>query len=469
MNLQPKSNRWACQLLWQIKANKIYELPEILTQSQCVFESRAHTSVEVRIFHIQQFLDLYIHHRDQIAQFISMEIGKAITHSYADIDYDIWYIRRHLEHAQQILSPEIIYQDQHETHIQYYEARGVTAIISPWNYPSSQRVRQVIPPLLAGNTIIYKSASACMWTAKFISDLLISCLPAHTFHTIYGDSHLGNELTKLAVSQIIFTWSTQVWQMIQTNAVLSGARTHLELGGSAPGIILPNTSIDDTMMHMIDCSRLRHAGQICDGLKRLFVHISQKEELIHKLSDYFCDMSIGDPMSPDTRMWCLISEASKTSVQSAIDHSILMWATKIELWKIDNTSWPFVPITILTDVTLDMPVMNTEVFWPVIPIMTYDTLDELIWYANSSIYGLWWYLWWTDPEQINYICKHLKTWNISVNNTSYLIPQVPFGGYTPASGNMREHGVAWLRSYCETKVVSSPTTLLLHIGEKDTV
>ena len=90
--------------------------------------------------------------------------------------------------------------------------------------------------------------------------------------------------------------------MIQTNAVLSGARTHLELGGSAPGIILPNTSIDDTMMQMIDCSRLRHAGQICDGLKRLFVHISQKEELIHKLSDYFYDMSIGDPMSPDTRM-----------------------------------------------------------------------------------------------------------------------------------------------------------------------
>ncbi len=456
MNLQPRSNRWTLQLLWEIIATQVSELPQILTQSQQAFISRSQTPIEVRIAHIQTFLDQYIAHRDQIAQSISLEIGKAITHSYADVDYDIWYIRWHLEHAAQILSPEIIHQDERGVHTQYYEARGVTAVISPWNYPTSQRVREVIPPLLAGNTIIYKSASACMRTAKLISDLLISSIPAHVFQLVYGNSTLGNELTKLPVSQIIFTGSTSVWQIIQSNAVITWAHTHLELGWSAPGIILPDTPINDAMMQMIDSSRVRHAGQICDGLKRLFVHSSQRDQLMLKLQAYFNNIKIGDPMSPDTRMWALISEQARTSVQSAIDQSVSIWATKLELGQLDNNPWSFVPVTILTDVTLDMPVMSTEIFWPVIPIMTYDTIDQVIWYANATIYWLGWYLRWTNPDQISYVCKHLKTWNIAVNNTSYLIPQVPFGGYTPASGNMREHGVVGLRSYCETKVMSKP-------------
>jgi acyl-CoA reductase-like NAD-dependent aldehyde dehydrogenase len=154
---------------------------------------------------IQRFLTLYVSHRDEIAQSISLEIGKAITHSYADVDYDIGYIRRHLDHAEQILSPEVIYQDEQGIHTQYYHARGVTAVISPWNYPTSQRVREIIPALLAGNTIIYKSASASIWTTKLLSDLLISCLPTHVFQPIYGDGSLGHELTKLPVAQIIFT------------------------------------------------------------------------------------------------------------------------------------------------------------------------------------------------------------------------------------------------------------------------
>jgi len=209
-------------------------------------------------------------------------------------------------------------------------------------------------------------------------------------------------------------------------------------------------------MQTIDYFRIRHAGQICDGLKRLFVHHSQQDELITQLSDYFHDITIGDPMSPDTRMWSLISEQAKISLENHINQSVSMWASKIELGQLDNTPWAFVPITILTDVTLDMPVMKSEIFWPIIPIMTYNTLDEVIWYANATIYWLGWYLRWTDQSQIDYVCSRIKTWNIAVNNTSYLIPQVPFGGYTPASGNMREHGTVGLRSYCETKVISSP-------------
>ena len=451
-----RSNRWDSNILGEIEETSIDALSTIFTESQQCFVMRSSFSVRERIWFLYQFLALYKAHRSTIAEYISLEIGKAITHSLADVDYDINYIERHLEHAEEILASETIYKDQHTQHIAYYEAIWVAAVISPWNYPSSQLVWQIIPPLLAGNTIIYKPASACMWTAKCINDLLLNCLPHGVFQPIYGSSILWNELTKLPVDLIIFTGSTQVGQQIQHNAAQTMAQTHLELWWSAPGIILPDTLIDDAMMQTIDYFRIWHSGQICDGLKRLFVHHSQYHELVEKLQNYFSDMVIGNPLDPLTHMGMLISPDAKTYIQWLIDQSIAQGATKIEIWHYDGTPGPWMPVIFLMDVTLDMPVMTKEVFWPVLPIMTYDTIDEVITYANTTIYGLWAYLRGQDKSQIDYVCRRLHTGNISVNNTSYLLPQVPFGWYTSASGNFREHGRIGLRNYTTIKVISSP-------------
>ncbi len=204
-------------------------------------------------------------------------------------------------------------------------------MISPRNYPTSQRVWEVIPPLLAGNTIIYKSASACVWTAKLMSDILISVLPHGVFQSVYGSSALGDELIRLPVELLIFTGSTQVGQKIQHNASQYLTQTYLELGGSAPGIILPNTPINESMMQTITISRIRHAGQICDGLKRLFVHRDQYEELRQALVSFFSGFIIGNPLDPKTDMGMLISKQSQFDIQSAIDQSIAQGAQKIEL------------------------------------------------------------------------------------------------------------------------------------------
>lgn len=454
--LTPRSNRWTQDILGQIHETDVQSLPNILQQSRQAFTSWSMISVRERILCIAKLLKLYQAQREEIARSVSLEIGKAITHALADVDYDIGYIQWHLDHAESILAPELIHEDEQGRHTAYYEPKGVAVVISPRNYPTSQWVWEVIPPLLAGNTIIYKSASACMQTAKLMSDLLISCLPAGVFQAVYGPSSLGNELTKLPVELIIFTGSTKVGQTIQHNAAQTLAQTHLELGGSAPGIILPGTPITDQMMQTIAYFRIRHAGQICDGLKRLFVHRSQYDELCQKMTAFFSSTKIGDPLDPTTEMGMLISESAKTDIQAAIDQSIAQGAKKLELWHYDGTVWPWMPIVVLTDVTLEMPVMTQEIFGPVLPIMVYESIDEAIQYANATIYGLGGYLRGQDQTQIDSVCRRLHTGNISVNNTSYLIPQVPFGGYKPASGNFREHGKAGLREYTEMKVVSLP-------------
>ncbi|MFA7284277.1 MAG: aldehyde dehydrogenase family protein, partial [Candidatus Absconditabacterales bacterium] len=122
----------------------------------------------------------------------------------------------------------------------------------------------------------------------------------------------------------------------------------------------------------------------------------------------------------------------------------------------DKTPGNFVPLTLILNPDHDTPVMNQEVFGPVLPVVIYDTIQQAISYANDTIYGLGAYLRGEDKVVVEQVCQQLKTGNISVNNTSYLIPQVPFGGYKPASGNFRQHGTLGLRNYTEIKVISKP-------------
>ena len=224
-------------------------------------------------------------------------------------------------------------------------------------------------------------------------------------------------------------------------------------------------------MQTIDYFRVRHGGQICDGLKRLFVHESQYDELISHMKGYFQDMIIWNPLNPETRLGCLISEKAKETILKQIEDSLPYGFEKIELWQYDGTDWVFMPFTLLvTDVIttqseakgrqstnlFQAPCLVEEVFWPVLPIISYSNIEEAIQYANNTVYGLGWYVRWKNQPEIDYVCSRLKTGNINVNNTNYVVPQVPFGGYTPMSGNFREHGIIWLRNYTEIKVVSKP-------------
>ena len=147
----------------------------------------------------------------------------------SDIDYDIAYLQRHIDNAEKILDCEIVFEDDTSKHIQYFEPKGVAAVISPRNFPSSQFIWQVIPPLLAGNTIIYKPASACMRSAKLISDLLISVLPTNTFQLVLGDSELGNSLVQLETDMTIFTGSSDVGHKISNINGNSMKPSYLEL------------------------------------------------------------------------------------------------------------------------------------------------------------------------------------------------------------------------------------------------
>lgn len=450
------SNRWDRELLGSLEFTQAESLPLYLLQSRKAYQHRSTLAVSHRVACLRNFLVEYQSQAQVFATVVSKEIGKPITQSFMDHQSDIEYIQRHLQHAEEILKPQIIYEDEHSVHTQYFDPKGVVGVISPRNFPTTQLIRETIPTLIAWNTVIYKASESCAYSGYLLGQLLQKHLPQNVFIPLHGWSDIGQALVELDTDMTVFTGSSRVWYEIVKTSANSAKPSHLELWWSAPGIILPWYTIDNNLMQTIDLFRVQHGGQICDGLKRLFVHESQHQQLIRNISEYFESFQVWNPLDPHTNIGCLISEQALDTIQWQLADARDKWGKLIELGKYDGVPWPFMPFTLVIDPSPDMKVMQEEAFGPVLPIMQYQTIDQTIQYANDTVYGLWGYIWWHDDTEINYVCSKLQTGNINVNNTNYVIPQVPFGGYKPMSGNFREHGIIWLRNYTETKVVSRP-------------
>lgn len=451
-----RSPWWDNEVVDTISLNTHEQIPILVQQSRQAYTSRSILTVSERLAYVQEFLTRYIKKKQFFAELISQEIGKPLNQSLGDIDYDISYIQYYLEQAIAILAPETVYEDTHTIHIGHFDAKGVWVSISPRNFPTSQFIWQVIPALIAWNTILFKPAHPCIITGKYIAELLASCLPSDVLIPVLWWWDIGEALIQADIDFVVFTGSTNTGKKVANTASLGLKKTFLELGWSAPGIVLPDAAIDDAMMQTISRFRRRHGGQICDGLKRLFVHRSRVDELVATMSAYLSSKTIGNPLDPSTDLGCLVNQAQYDLIQTQLSDAREQWATLIELGNYDGTPWPFMKHTLVLDPTLDMRIMTEEVFWPVLPIMVYDELEEAITRANSTPYGLGGYLRWSDQKTLASIAQRMKTGNINVNNCNYVIPQVPFWGYKKASGNCREHGWMWLREYCELKIISMP-------------
>ena len=162
-------------------------------------------------------------------------------------------------------------------------------------------------------------------------------------------------------------------------------------------------------MEMISYSRWWNAGQICDGLKRLFVHNSRYEELINTLKKYLQDKKVGDPLDPDTHVGCLVSQNQLDLVQGQPQDAKKQGAELIEFGQYDGTLGPFLKPTLVLNPTRKMLVMREEVFAPVLPIMKYETIDEAIEIANDTEYGLGGYLRGENKKELSYVSSKLKT------------------------------------------------------------
>lgn len=413
-------------------------------------------SIKKRVEYLENIYKKFDEQRKELGELIANEMGMPISViDSMEIGSGLEYFKWFLENSETCLSPETTHEDETSRHIVYYEPMGVAAVIAPWNFPFSNFIWAVIPNLVAGNTVVFKHSEECPLFGKKIEEIFKNTnFPESVFEEIFGDGKTGDFLVHQDIDLISFTGSTNVGKYLYKIAAEKFIPVRLELGGSAPGIIFEDADIDK-VIETVYFNRYYNSGQVCDGLKRLLVHKSRFDETVKKLITVLKTKKVGDPNDPTTDIGPLVAKRQVDLLGSQVNDSIKMGAKIAFQDKLDpNLNGAFYSPAIITNIKSSMRVWNEETFGPVLPILTFETEDEAIKLANATNYGLGGYVFTEDKEKADRVAKKLKTGMVSVNNTMYVIPANPWGGYK-TSGIGRGNGKFGLREVCQIKVITT--------------
>lgn len=405
---------------------------------------------------IYKLAQLVERERESLAELESLNTGKTVEESRWDMD-DIAGIFKYYAGLADKDKGEIIDSPHpHSSSIVIREPVGVCALICPWNYPLLQASWKIAPALAAGCTIILKPSEITPLTTIMITELSIEAgFPEGVINTLLGTgAGVGAELTESHdVDLVSFTGGVDTGKAIMKAASGNVKKIALELGGKNPNIIFADADFDTAVDFALN-GVFFHAGQICSAGARLLVEEPIYEKFIEALKTRMENIKIGNGFDPETQMGPLISEEHRTKVEKYVNEAVkngvnLVTGGKRPDNKTLEKGFFFMP-TLFRDCTEDMPIVKEEVFGPVITVEKFNTEEEAIQKANSTIYGLSAGFWTSDLERINRVSKALRFGTIWINDFNVYFTQAPWGGYKQ-SGTGRELGKVGYEEYTELK------------------
>ncbi len=394
--------------------------------------------------------------RQELAELESLDTGKTVTESLWDMD-DIAGIFRYFGELADKDGGEMIESPvPNTTSMVVREPVGVCGQISPWNYPLLQASWKMAPSLAAGCTIVMKPSEITPLTTIRVTELAEEAgFPAGVVNTVLGPGHnVGAELSENHdVDLISFTGGIVTGKKIIKAASDNVKKIALELGGKNPNIIFADADFDTAVDYVLN-GVFFHAGQICSAGARVMVESSIHDQMVDALVERMKKITIGNGFDENTQMGPLISAEHRDKVERYVaigreeGAKLVLGGARpgdLELQK----GFFYLP-TLFTECTSDMKIVQEEVFGPVITIEKFDTEEEAVLRANSTIYGLSAGFWTRDPDRIYRVSRALKFGTVWVNDFNVYFTQAPWGGYKQ-SGMGRELGKMGLEEYTEVK------------------
>jgi succinate-semialdehyde dehydrogenase / glutarate-semialdehyde dehydrogenase len=402
---------------------------------------------------IRDWHDLIKDNTEDLARTMTEEQGKPLTEARGEINYANGFISWYAEEGKRIYGESIPATVQNKRLFVHKQPVGVTAVITPWNFPAAMITRKVGPALAAGCTVVIKPANLTPITAiKLVQLAEQAGIPKGVLNVVTGDSKVIGEtwLADTRVRKLTFTGSTEVGKQLMKGAAETVKKISLELGGHAPAIVLEDSDLDKAAAGVL-AAKFRNAGQTCVCVNRVYVHESIADAFTKKLVEKASALKVGNGLENGTDIGPLIDEAAIEKVQQHVDDAKEKGAA-VELGGNAKDGLFFEP-TILTGVTDDMICMTDETFGPVTPITTFKTEDEAINRANDSIYGLAAYVFTENITKGIHISEQLEYGIVGLNDGIPSTPQAPFGGFKQ-SGLGREGGHQGMDEYLEVKYIS---------------
>ena len=406
---------------------------------------------------MQKFIDLVMEekNRERIALIQCQEIGKPYKESYGDFGGFKAHIEGFISAARNNLGGTTIpfgVQAGMENDFDVSIREPIGTIVGIFNAPLTLFAKKVAPALLSGNCCIVKPASDDPLTVLLLSELMYEAgFPGYAYQCITGRGDtVGEWLTAdNRIAGVNFTGSTTAGKKVAENCGRNLKYQSLELGGNAPMIICADADIDQAVAEATACRAFYMAGQICSVPKRFIVHRSVHDEFVEKLLTKVKSVKVGDPLDPATTMGTLISEKAAMRVEAQVSKAIEQGA-KLLLGNERNGAFYGPTVLDGVDGTMDIA-HDVEVFGPVFPIMTFDTLDEAIQIANDTKYGLGSCILTKDLATAFKASLELEAGSVVINGQSlYRNLLTPYGA-NKDSGLGREGQTQTLLSMTQTK------------------
>lgn len=442
------------KVIGSVEVSTVTKIKQKVASSQAAKTAWKELGVAKRISLLWPVYEELIKRKKEIALLVTKEIGKPISQSLDDIEWDISFFKSWLENGEKYLKDEITFEDEKSIHKIVYEPIGVAAAIAPWNYPCDMALWAIIPNLIAGNPVIFKHSEEAALTGKMMEEIMNKgSLPKGVFSEVYGDGRVGAILVNENIDFIWFTGSSKVGKSLYEIAGKKFIKVILEMGGSNPGIIFEDADINK-IIDKIYTERFQNCGQVCDALKRLIVHESIFEKVVGKIKKEVEGKIVGDPQDPKTNIGSLVARRQLELLEAQVKD-----ATKKGAKIITGGHRPkglkgayYLP-TILTKIKPEMRVWSEETFGPVLVVVPFKTEKEAIKLANDTKYGLGSLVFTSDQEKALRVASKIQAGTVEINNANHWLTCNPFGGYKE-SGMGREHGVHGFRELTQIKVVS---------------
>ncbi len=408
---------------------------------------------------LRRAFELISERADDLAVLMTLEMGKTIKESRAEIIYAADFLRWFAEEAVRIDGRYAVAPGGTGRVLVMRQPVGPCYFITPWNFPLAMGTRKIGPAIAAGCTMVAKPAKQTPLSMIALAQILEEAgLPGGVLNVITSRSAkdvTGPILADPRLRKLSFTGSTEVGRTLIRQSADAVLRVSMELGGNAPFLVFSDADLDAAVEGAL-LAKMRNIGEACTAANRFHVHESVREEFTSKLADRLGAMKVGRGTDDDTEVGPLIDDGQRDKVSELVQDALSKGARAlVGGHAIDGPGYFYEP-TVLADVSDDAKLLKQEIFGPVAPVAGFDSEEEAIAAANDTEYGLVAYVYTNDLKRSLRVVEGLETGMVGLNQGMVSNASAPFGG-VKQSGFGREGGKEGIDEYLETKYVAVAT------------
>lgn len=435
----------------EVPAASAQERETLIARASDAFDGWRRTSFEDRAEVLRAVAATMRKDVDRLASLMTEEMGKPITEARGEVEKAAWAAEHYAEHAATYLATEHLASDATSSYVQYLPL-GPTVGILPWNAPFWLAFRYCAPTLMAGNTCLIKHDPHVPGCAQAIGELFTQVeapegicqnLPIQT-------EDVESVLRDPRIQAVSFTGSDRAGSVVASIAASEIKPAVLELGGSDPAIVLADADLEEAAS-AIALMRIINAGQSCIAAKRVLVEAPIYDRFVDLLHEQLAGLIVGDPREESTQIGPIAREDLRENLHRQVTESIEAGATCRLGGELPDGDGYFYPVTLLTDVTDEMPASCEETFGPIGVVRKVEDANEALRLANDTAYGLGASVW-TETSRGEAMARDIESGQVAVNGVVKTDPRLPSGGIK-RSGYGRELGPHGIREFVNTQQV----------------